>query len=71
MMVAAFSRFVVLMIPLFGRNDYRETLKGDLTLYRTKRDTMRRRSIRGVTIIRRAEIRNLAAGRLRRGVGDR
>jgi hypothetical protein len=47
------------MIPLFGRNDYRETLKGDLTLYRTKRDTMRRRSIRGVTIIRRGEIRNL------------
>jgi hypothetical protein len=47
------------MISLFGRNDYRETLKGDLTLYRTKRDTMRRRSIRGVTIIRRGEIRNL------------
>jgi hypothetical protein len=71
MMVAAFSRFVVLMIPLFGRNDYRETLKGDLTLYRTKRDTMRRRSILGITIIRRGRSETYAAGRLRRGVGDR
>jgi len=40
------------MISLFVRNDYRETY---LTLYRTKRDTMSRRSIRGATIIRTEE----------------